>query len=169
MMIKRFFYSGLAVLASALLLSSCLKRENPVEEFMNSVQSDTQTIREYLRTRNRDSGIIIHPSGLVFKILEPGNGIDTIRLDQTPTVIFKRRMLGEDRVIESSQNLPTKFDGRKLKDHIAGWQIGLRLITRGGHILMYIPSSLAFGKTGIPGTIPPDAILVCDVKLVDFK
>lgn len=169
MMIKRFFYSGLAVLASALLFSSCLKRENPVEEFMNSVQTDTQTIREYLRTRNRDSGVIIHPSGLVFKILEPGNGIDTIRLDQTPTVIFKRRMLGDDRVIESSQNLPTKFDGRKLKDHIAGWQIGLRLITKGGHILMYIPSSLAFGKTGIPGTIPPDAILVCDVKLVDFK
>lgn len=169
MMIRRLFYSGLAVLASALLLSSCVKKENSLNNFFESVQQDTQSIREYLRSRNRDSGIVIHPSGLVYKIVAPGNGIDTIHLDQTPTVIFKRSLLREERLIESSQNLPTKFDGRKLKDHIAGWQIGLRLITKGGHIIMYIPSSLAFGSTGIPGTIPPDAILVCDVKLVDFK
>lgn len=169
MMIKRLFFSGLAILAIAILPSSCLKKDDPAADFFESVQNDTQTIRGYLRAKARDSGIIIHPSGLVYKVLEPGNGTDTIRLDQTPTVIFKRMLLWDDRVLESSQNLPTDFDGRKLKDHIAGWQIGLRLISKGGHILLYIPSSLAFGKTGIPGTIPPSAILVCDVKLIDFK
>lgn len=169
MIIKRFLFPGLALLLFAMLLPSCAKKDDGPESFFEAVMNDTQTIRSYLRAKNRDSGIVIHPSGVVYKVLEPGNGIDTIRLTQTPTVIFKRMILGDDRIVESSQNLPTQFDGRKLKDHILGWQIGLRLITKGGHILLYIPSNLAFGKTGIPGTIPPNAILVCDVKLVDFK
>ncbi|WP_341840589.1 FKBP-type peptidyl-prolyl cis-trans isomerase [Chitinophaga caseinilytica] len=56
-----------------------------------------------------------------------------------------------------------------MKDHIPGWRIGLPLISKGGRILMYIPARLAFANIGIPGRIPPNSILICDVTLIDIR
>ena len=49
---------------------------------------------------------------------------------------------------------------------IAGWQIALPLIQKGGTIKFIIPSSLAYGCTGFR-TIGPDEILFFEVTLVD--
>lgn len=137
--------------------------------FYDSIAHDNDVIKSYLRNKGLDSGVLYHPSGIAYKIMEPGNGTDTIRINNVPSVVYSRQLLGSDKVIESSLNLPTSFDNRPLKDHIAGWQIGLTLITKGGRIILYIPSSLAFGYVGVPPNIPANAILVCDVTLVDFK
>lgn len=169
MMIKRFIYSSLAILATILLLPSCAKNEGSLEGALSAVENDSQTILQYLRKNGLDSGIIINQTGLICKIVKQGNGRDYINLEQTPTVVYQRKLLKENKIVESSSNAPTKFDGRKLKDHILGWQIGLQLISKGGHIIMYIPANLAFGKEGVPGIIPPNAILICDVKLIDFE
>jgi len=134
-----------------------------------SLQKETEFIQYRLRMKGQDSGVLYHPSGMGYKIMEPGNGRDTIKPNNTPSVVYKRSLFGYDKLIESSQNLPTSFDNRPLKDHIIGWQIGLTLITKGGRIILYIPSALAFGHIGVPPTIPPNAILECDITLVDFK
>ncbi|MGX5819894.1 FKBP-type peptidyl-prolyl cis-trans isomerase [Chitinophaga lutea] len=139
------------------------------QDAVDQMSKDADMIMAYLKYTRQDSGVIAHPSGLYYKIMEKGNGRDTITLNNVPVVIYTRSVLLQNRVVESSQGLPTSFDGRKLKDHIAGWQIGLPQISKGGRILMYIPSSLAFGPVGVNGVIPPNAILACDVTLVDFK
>lgn len=159
----------LLVCCLALLLGSCAKRETSEDMVFDSIQKDNESIRNYLRYTGRDSGVVFHPSGIAYLIMEPGNGRDTIRINNVPSVVYTRKLLGKDKVIESSQNLPTSFDNRPLKDHIIGWQIGLSLITKGGRIIVYTPSSLAFGGVGIPPNIPPNAILECDITLVDFK
>lgn len=167
---KQFFHLQLLVACCvALLLSSCAKQDISPESFYDSINNDNKAILQYLKSKNQDSGAIYHPSGVVYKIIQPGNGRDTIKINSIPSVIYTRRLLGDDKVIESSLNLPTSFDNRPLKDHIAGWQIGLTLITKGGRIILYIPSYLAFGTVGVPPYIPGNSILVCDVTLVDFK
>ena len=150
------------------LLASCAKDTTSLEAALDAVYRDTDHIRAYLRATGQDSGTLYHPSGVVYKIMDKGNGKDTIRPDQVPVVTFARRILGNPRIVEQAP-LPTSFDNRQLKDHIAGWQIGLQLITKGGRIILYIPSRLAFGEIGVPGTIPPNAILECDVSLIDIK
>lgn len=170
-MIKKLPYLLLLTAFVALVFSSCLKADDDpgMDSVYESINSDNAAIRQYLRQHGKDSGLIIHPSGMCFKIIKKGNGRDSIRLNNVPVVIYKRSLFPSDNVIESSLNLPTSFDGRRLKDHIAGWQIGLQQITKDGRIIMYIPSSLAFGSIGVPGSIPPGAILTCEVTLVDIK
>ncbi|MBO9151418.1 FKBP-type peptidyl-prolyl cis-trans isomerase [Chitinophaga sp. GCM10012297] len=150
------------------LLVSCSKETPSLESALDAVYRDTDVIRNYLVSTRQDSGVQYHPSGVVYKIMDKGNEKDTIHLNQVPVVTFTRRILGNPRIVEQSP-LPTSFDNRQLKDHIAGWQIGLQLITKGGRIILYIPSRLAFGEIGVPGTIPPNAILECDVSLINIK
>jgi FKBP-type peptidyl-prolyl cis-trans isomerase len=52
-----------------------------------------------------------------------------------------------------------------LSNLIQGWQQGLLGMQPGGIRRLYIPSELAYGSTG-SGSVPPDADLVFEIKLV---
>lgn len=52
---------------------------------------------------------------------------------------------------------------------IPGWQLALPLLGKGDSATFIIPSKLGYGREGYPGAIPPDAILVFDIKLLDVK
>ncbi len=150
------------------MLTGCAKSEENPNAILEEAIRETDYIIKYLQDTKQDSGITLHPSGLVYKVLNKGYYTDTISLEEIPVVTFTRRLLGKEPVIESSP-LPTSFDNRKLKDHIPGWQYGLPMISKGGRIQLFIPSRLAFGNVGIPGKIPPNAILFCDITLIDIR
>jgi FKBP-type peptidyl-prolyl cis-trans isomerase len=107
------------------------------------------------------------PNGLYYKIIEEGDSTQIMTLKSIPTLIYTRSNL-QDSLLDASFG-STDFDGRQLKDHIAGWQIGLRKIGRGGTIFMIIPSRLGFGDVAVGSIIPASTVLVCTVQLVDFK
>jgi FKBP-type peptidyl-prolyl cis-trans isomerase len=90
-----------------------------------------------------------------------------LSLDNIPTLMYTRRLLNGDKLIDVSLS-PTNFNNRPLKDHIAGWQIGLQKIAKGGKILLIIPPYLGFGNVAVD-KIPSNSILVCELTLVDFK
>ncbi|KAA2239686.1 hypothetical protein F0L74_26195 [Chitinophaga agrisoli] len=158
------FYCVMAVL----LLAGCVKKEGSNDRLgFDSSPDNTEdaAIINYLQTNNikatRDA------SGLYYQIIQYGDSVHRIGLDNVPSLIYTRRLLNGT-AIDASLGTPTSFDGRKLKDHIVGWQIGLQKITKGGKIFLIIPSMLAFGNASING-VPSNAILVCELQLVDFK
>ncbi len=66
--------------------------------------------------------------------------------------------------MENKDN-PVKFP---LDGVIKGWTEGMKLIGKGGKIILWIPDSLAYGERGTRG-IPPHATLRFDVELLDVK
>jgi FKBP-type peptidyl-prolyl cis-trans isomerase FkpA len=52
---------------------------------------------------------------------------------------------------------------------IAGWDQGVPGMRVGGQRRLIIPPALAYGATGVPGAIPPNATLVFDITLVNVQ
>lgn len=163
-----FLRATFCFLIPVFLLTACSKSEYSNADAFNDVEKTIAEqevmIQEYIRVHNltmeRDF------SGLYFKIEDPGDSAH-MTLNSVPTINYTRSNL-KDSVFDSSFG-DTDFDGRALKDHIIGWQIGLQKIGKGGKIFMIIPSPLAFGSTNIGNIIPANTVLVCNVELVDFK
>ena len=52
---------------------------------------------------------------------------------------------------------------------IKGWDEGIALLKRGSSAKLVVPSELAYGSKGAGGVIPPDASLIFEVELIDFR
>jgi len=73
-------------------------------------------------------------------------------------------------VFDSSKNRGTPLDFTLgVGQVIPGWDEGIALLGKGDEGTLYIPSELAYGRSGAGGVIPPNADLIFEVELVDFK
>jgi len=52
---------------------------------------------------------------------------------------------------------------------IAGWDVGVAQMKIGDKVKLTIPPELAYGQSGYPGAIPPNATLVFDVELLGIN
>ncbi|MBX3364072.1 MAG: FKBP-type peptidyl-prolyl cis-trans isomerase [Phycisphaeraceae bacterium] len=103
------------------------------------------------------------PSGLVIEEVTIGEGQEC-RPSDTVHVHY-RGTLTSGKVFDSNwdDDEPIRFP---LANLIEGWKKGIPGMKIGGVRKLTIPYPLAYGERGIPGTIPPKATLVFDIKLV---
>jgi peptidylprolyl isomerase len=78
--------------------------------------------------------------------------------------------LMDGKIFDSSvkRDEPIKFQVG-LSKVIKGWDEALLLMKKGEKYRLVIPPELAYGAKGAGGVIPPNATLIFDVNLVDFK
>tara|TARA_B100001093_G_scaffold519149_1_gene606775 strand:- start:15228 stop:16160 length:933 start_codon:yes stop_codon:yes gene_type:complete len=108
------------------------------------------------------------PSGLYYKILDEGSGENPTRGSQV-SVHYEGQLIN-GQVFDSSfkRNDPIAFT-LGVGQVIAGWDEGIALLNKGAKARLVIPSELGYGTSGAGGVIPPNATLIFDVQLVDFK
>jgi peptidyl-prolyl cis-trans isomerase A (cyclophilin A) len=107
-------------------------------------------------------------SGLRYQIVQKGGGAPA-KVGQEVSVHYQGALV-DGTVFDSSykRKEPIQFQLGK-GQVISGWDEGLQLLNIGDKARFVIPSDLAYGSAGAGGVIPPDAILVFDVELVDAK
>ncbi len=120
---------------------------------------------EFLEKNRKKDGIIETASGLQYKILEEGNGDHPF--NGCHVIIHQRCTLLNGKVIEDTykENEP---DEVPMSELIEGYREGLLLMKKDGRSKFFIPSELAWGKKGTGNKIPPNTLLIFDIRLVDF-
>jgi len=114
------------------------------------------------------AGYDVTPSGLRYKVLQAGNGAEAAK-NKTVSVHYKGQLL-DGTVFDSSYTRKQPIDFKLgIGQVIPGWDEGIQLLKVGDKARFVIPSELAYGAQGAGGVIPPNAILIFDVELMDVK
>ncbi|WP_430811814.1 MULTISPECIES: FKBP-type peptidyl-prolyl cis-trans isomerase [unclassified Carboxylicivirga] len=138
-----------------LLFSACSKDDDNVDY----AAIDKEIIQEYLQ--QNDLPAEEHPSGLFYHIKSEGSGYK-VPPGAKVLASYTGKFL-DGKVFDQG-----RLDYYPLSRLITAWQIGIPLLKKGGEATFYCPSGLAYGSKGA-GSIPPNTVLIFEIKVIDFE
>ena len=159
---------GSLLLAMALLIacgSSAQNLENDmIENPETQAEKDQNKIVKYAMENDMD--VKRTESGIYYTIEKEGEGEHPTTSSKV-TAHYKGYLL-DGQVFDSSykRGQPLEFG---LGQVIPGWQEAIPMLKKGGKGTFIIPSGLAYGQRGAGNAIPPNAVLVFEIELVDFQ
>lgn len=141
-----------------------------LEEFMEKGTGDkaNNNLEEgltFLAENKSKPGVIELPSGLQYKILEPGDGDLPSPVSQVKC--HYHGMLIDGTVFDSSleRGQPAIFQVTAV---IQGWIEALQMMPVGSKWRLFIPPELGYGEQGAGGVIGPNTTLIFDLELVEI-
>jgi peptidylprolyl isomerase len=129
-------------------------------------EENFQQGQAFLLENAKKEGVISTESGLQYEILHKGENTETPTAKSKVKVHYHGTLI-DGTVFDSSvdRGTPISFG---LNQVIKGWQEGLQYMSEGDKYRLYIPSTLGYGKGG-SGPIPPSAVLIFDVELLEIQ
>lgn len=118
---------------------------------------------DFLTQNVQKEGVIALPSGLQYKVIQEGTGLQPT-LNSTVTTHYKGTLI-DGTVFDSSykRGQPATFP---LKAVIQGWQEGIPLMKKGAKYQFFIPAHLGYGNRAA-GSIPAGSTLIFEVELLE--
>ncbi|BAW80165.1 peptidyl-prolyl isomerase [Candidatus Nitrosoglobus terrae] len=138
------------------------------EQQQHTQQADNNKVagESYLKANKAKEGVVELPSGLQYKIIQPGNGkIPTA--DDTVEVNYQGTLINGTEFDSSyKRGKPITF---KVSNVIPGWQEALKLMPVGSKWELAIPPKLAYGEQGAGHVIGPNETLLFNIELLNIK
>lgn len=154
-MLKTRILLGLFLIVGA--FSSCKKELSPEKQ----AAKDDALIVDFIA---KNSVLATkHSSGIYYQVITPGAG-SLVSVNNTVYVNYEGKLLNGSTFDKSSGTINFPLSGV-----IAGWQIGIPLIKKGGKIRLIIPSGLAYGSQSPGAGIPANSVLDFTVELIDVR
>lgn len=120
---------------------------------------------DFLGKNKQKEGVFETDSGLQYMVIEEGAG-DRPK-EHHNIIIHQRCQLLNGKVIIDTYK-ENELSEVSMHELIEGYREGLLLMAKGSRYKLFIPPNLAWGKKGSRSKIPPNAVLIFDVRLVDF-
>lgn len=121
----------------------------------------------FLQTNKTKPGVVSLPSGLQYKIVTQGTGIQPTDKDNVTVHYAGNLPNGQEFDSSYKRNKPAQFP---VAEVIPGWSEALRLMKAGSTWEIYVPSNLAYGERGLPnGPIGPNQTLVFKINLISVE
>ena len=123
--------------------------------------------KAFLEANKSKEGVITLESGLQYKVLEEGGGLEHPTVRTPCECHYAGRLLdGSEFDSSYSRGQPTTFAPNQV---IKGWTEAMQLMVVGDKWEMYIPYQLAYGAAGKPPKIPAAATLIFIMEIVKIK
>ncbi len=117
---------------------------------------------KFLAENKKKPGVITLPNGIQYKVIKSGNG-------KSPTINDKVEVNYRGKFINGTEFDNSYKRGKplttKVTGVIKGWTEILQKMKEGDEWEVYIPSELAYGKSG-KGRIAPNTTLIFDINLL---
>lgn len=132
------------------------KRPNPYKEANEA----------FLEAKAKEEGVIALDNGVLYKVLEEGNGTRKTTVRGIVYVHYTGRLI-DGTVFDTTEGntLPALF---MISNLIVGWQIVLTRMHEGDKWEVYIPAKWGYGSSKIDG-IPPHSTLIFTMELVKIE
>lgn len=133
-------------------------------KMMKKMEESAKEGQAFLAENAKKQGVKKTDSGLQYEVLTPGTGA-TPKLTDSVVCHYKGTLIdGTEFDSSYKRGKPATFP---VNGVIEGWTEALQMMKVGGKWKLVIPSELAYGPQGRPG-IPPNAVLVFDIELLDI-
>lgn len=131
-------------------------------------QQNAEKSEAWLAKMERKAGVKKTESGLLYKVVRKGDA-DIIAKDARDTVVVNYEGKTADGVVfDSSYEREEPFT-TSLNRVIRGWTEGMQLVGKGGKIILWLPSELAYGPRQAGRDIGPNSALQFTVEVLDVK
>lgn len=150
-----------------------LMAKEEIDAFMNNYlqgladaekKTNNEKSANFLAEKAKDSKVTTTASGLMYEVIQEGNGASPTLESRVEVNYVGKTMDGK--TFDESKD-PVQFP---LNGVILGWQEGLQLMKVGAKYKFYIPSELAYGEFGTPDKrIGPNEVLIFDVELLSVE
>jgi len=163
-----FFFAMVA------LFATCKEQEyvNPYYQTPEQVEAqkkaDEETIRKYFRANNVDTTKVERTNSGIYHLTTKAGEGDLIKVGQQVEVHYIGRFVNNQKFDSSYDRANPLVFRVGANQVIKGWDEGMQLMRAGEEGILYIPSYLAYGFYG-SGSVPPNAVLVFDIKVLSVK
>lgn len=144
-----------ALILLGVLLAGCGHRQ----------QSAAQDERNFLDQNRKQKGVAVLGDGLQYKVVAsgPADGPHAAKGDEVKVDYTGSLLSGSVFDSTSATGAPAVLE---LGHLIPAWQEVLPRMRPGDEWLIYTPPNLGYGAQGHPPVIPPNSVLVFDIKLL---
>jgi len=142
------------------VFSSCKKQES--DNIDAQLEKDDQLIKDFIKANNINAERDDY--GIYYVVTDPGSGNFEYTTSTKIKVKYTGRFLNGQVFDSNSQGVELTLGGET--GVIAGWQIGIQKIQKGGKIRLLIPSYYGYGSVAYRG-IPANSVLDFDIELLD--
>jgi hypothetical protein len=123
----------------------------------------------FLETNAQRDGVTVRASGLQYEVLRAAADRDGKRPGKEDECVceYTGRLASTGELFDTTEGkAPATFTPSQV---IAGWTEALQLMRPGDKWKLYVPSELGYGKSGAGKKVPPDAVLVFELELLEVK
>jgi len=128
--------------------------------------TDAEAGARYLAENAKRDGVVVTASGLQYRVVASGPPESPHPLVSSACVCHYRGSLVDGTEFDSSHSRgePAVFAPQQV---IGGWTEALQLMRAGDKWELAIPPELGYGAYGMPPRIPPDAVLLFELELLE--
>ena len=141
-------------------------REAQLRKFQELNFKNAQEAEKFLEENKRKEGVKTTESGLQYRVLREGDGInpgpeDFVKVNYRGTFIDGKEF---DSSYAKGQPARVQVDGV-----IKGWIEALSMMKVGSKWQLFVPPGLAYGRSGLMPRIPPNKVLVFEMELLEVE